>query len=163
MVKIETVGSPANTSVASSSRISAHTHISGLGLDENGDAIVPIAEDGQSSINTSGLVGQVAAREALGIVSDLIHSQRLAGRALLLVGPPGRLTNETDPNTNGCFCIFAVTHESCVLNSRYFFNHSFPFNTVIRIDADPINICNIGFQGLARYVFDWSASLTFQQ
>lgn len=89
MVKIETVGSSAN-SAASSSRISAHTHISGLGLDENGDAIVPMMEDGQSSsTNTSGLVGQVAAREALGIVSDLVHSQRLAGRALLLVGPPG--------------------------------------------------------------------------
>ena len=91
MVKIETVSSSANSSAASSSRISAHTHISGLGLDENGDAIVPMVEDGQGSgnVNTSGLVGQVAAREALGIVSDLVHSQRLAGRALLLVGPPG--------------------------------------------------------------------------
>ena len=94
MVKIETVGSAANASAASSSRISAHTHISGLGLDENGDAIVLMMEDGQSSsTNTSGLVGQVAAREALGIVSDLVHSQRLAGRALLLVGPPGRYNN----------------------------------------------------------------------
>ena len=83
MVKVETVGS---TTTASTSRISAHTHISGLGLDENGDAIVPMEDGGVSS---SGLIGQVAAREALGIVSDLVHSQRLAGRALLLVGPPG--------------------------------------------------------------------------
>ena len=91
MVKVETIASSVSTSAASSSRISAHTHISGLGLDENGDAIVPMMEDGQESVsvNTSGLVGQVAAREALGIVSDLVHSQRLAGRALLLVGPPG--------------------------------------------------------------------------
>mmetsp|Transcript_66 Transcript_66/g.167 ORF Transcript_66/g.167 Transcript_66/m.167 type:complete len:509 (-) Transcript_66:99-1625(-) len=95
MVKVETIPSTANTSTASSSgsRISAHTHISGLGLDENGDAIVPMTEEGQgngsTSVNTSGLVGQVAAREALGVVSDLVHSQRLAGRALLLVGPPG--------------------------------------------------------------------------
>eukprot|EP00534_Pseudo-nitzschia_fraudulenta_P005805 CAMPEP_0201194076 /NCGR_PEP_ID=MMETSP0851-20130426/148348_1 /ASSEMBLY_ACC=CAM_ASM_000631 /TAXON_ID=183588 /ORGANISM="Pseudo-nitzschia fraudulenta, Strain WWA7" /LENGTH=487 /DNA_ID=CAMNT_0047480689 /DNA_START=97 /DNA_END=1560 /DNA_ORIENTATION=- len=91
MVKVETVASSANTPAASSNRISAHTHISGLGLDENGDAIVPMVEDGtgSGSVNTSGLVGQIAAREALGVVSDLIHSQRLAGRALLLVGPPG--------------------------------------------------------------------------
>merc|ERR1719148_457229 len=40
-------------------------------------------------MNTSGLIGQTAAREALGVVSDLVHSQRLAGRAVLLVGPPG--------------------------------------------------------------------------
>jgi DNA helicase TIP49 (TBP-interacting protein) len=94
MVTVETIASSVSTSAASSSRISAHTHISGLGLDESGDAIVPMVEDGQQGIgsvnvNTSGLVGQVAAREALGIVSDLVHSQRLAGRALLLVGPPG--------------------------------------------------------------------------
>ena len=101
MVKVETIASSANTPTASSSRISAHTHITGLGLDENGDAIVPMMEDGHGSgrINTSGLVGQVAAREALGIVSDLVHSQRLAGRALLLVGPPGKC-HQKDSNPN---------------------------------------------------------------
>ncbi|MGK3734842.1 MAG: DNA helicase TIP49 (TBP-interacting protein) [Bacillariaceae sp.] len=89
MVKVETIAS-ANVSVSSSSRVSAHTHITGLGLDENGDAIVPMVGNEQAATaNTSGLVGQTAAREALGIVSDLVHSQRLAGRALLLVGPPG--------------------------------------------------------------------------
>ena len=85
MVKIEMVGATSSSSAAAGSRISAHTHISGLGLDENGDAIVPMDD----SMSRSGLIGQVAAREALGIVSDLVHSQRLAGRALLLVGPPG--------------------------------------------------------------------------
>lgn len=89
MVKVETISSATSTPAASSSRISAHTHITGLGLDENGDAIVPMADGGQGSGNASGLIGQVAAREALGVVSDLVHSQRLAGRALLLVGPPG--------------------------------------------------------------------------
>jgi TIP49 P-loop domain len=79
-MKIDVVSSSSNPS---SSRISAHTHITGLGLDPaTGDAL-------QDDSNTSGLVGQTAAREALGIVSDLIHSQLLAGRALLLVGPPG--------------------------------------------------------------------------
>ena len=85
-MKIETVAD-SNTNSAggatSTTRISAHTHINGLGLDENGDAIVDVTK------NRSGLVGQVDAREALGVVTDLIHSQQLAGRALLLVGPPG--------------------------------------------------------------------------
>jgi RuvB-like protein 1 (pontin 52) len=37
----------------------------------------------------SGLVGQQRAREACGIVVDLIRSRKMAGRALLLAGPPG--------------------------------------------------------------------------
>ena len=61
-------------------RISAHTHISGLGLDEKGYV---------SSEISCGLVGQIAAREACGIIADLIEHQQMAGRALLLVGPPG--------------------------------------------------------------------------
>jgi RuvB-like protein 1 (pontin 52) len=89
-MKIETVADNNSNSAsggggvaASTTRISAHTHINGLGLDENGVAIV------DSAMNRSGLVGQADAREALGVVTDLIHSQQLAGRALLLVGPPG--------------------------------------------------------------------------
>jgi DNA helicase TIP49 (TBP-interacting protein) len=82
-MKIETISNGTNGNIGGSgSRISAHTHITGLGLDDYGEAIV-------DSTSSSGLVGQVAAREALGIAADLIHSQRLAGRALLLVGPPG--------------------------------------------------------------------------
>jgi len=38
---------------------------------------------------SGGLVGQNAAREAAGIVVDLIKSKKMAGRALLLAGPPG--------------------------------------------------------------------------
>jgi len=37
----------------------------------------------------SGLVGQDQAREAAGIVVDLIKSKRMAGRAILMAGPPG--------------------------------------------------------------------------
>ncbi|KAG7337960.1 TATA binding TBP-interacting protein [Nitzschia inconspicua] len=82
-MKIDVVSS--SSSSTSSTRISAHTHITGLGLDRTtGEAL----EDSTTTV-TSGLVGQTAAREALGIVTDLIHSQQLAGRALLLVGPPG--------------------------------------------------------------------------
>jgi RuvB-like protein 1 (pontin 52) len=90
-----TAATAAATATASSalsggggSRISAHTHIAGLGLDETGS--VPTRDDATTTIDTkSGLVGQVAAREALGIVTDLVIGQQLAGRALLLVGPPG--------------------------------------------------------------------------
>jgi len=56
-----------------------HTHIKGLGLDEAGAAL-PIA---------SGLVGQERAREAVGVVVELIKSKKMAGRALLLAGAPG--------------------------------------------------------------------------
>ncbi|XP_018330156.1 ruvB-like helicase 1 [Agrilus planipennis] len=73
-MKIEEVKSTVKTQ-----RISAHSHIKGLGLDENGYAIQMAA----------GLVGQEAAREAAGIVVDMIRSKKMAGRAILLAGPPG--------------------------------------------------------------------------
>lgn len=56
---------------ASSDRVAAHTHVQGL----HGD--------------TCGLIGQENARDACSLVADLVQSQKLAGRALLLVGPPG--------------------------------------------------------------------------
>lgn len=34
-------------------------------------------------------MGQVAAREAGGLVVDMIRQKKMAGRALLLAGPPG--------------------------------------------------------------------------
>jgi len=74
MVKIEEVKSSAKTQ-----RISSHTHIKGLGLDENGSA-KEIA---------NGMVGQENAREAAGLVVDLIKSKKMAGKALMMVGPPG--------------------------------------------------------------------------
>jgi len=36
-----------------------------------------------------GLVGQDQAREAAGLVVDLIKSKRMSGRAILMAGPPG--------------------------------------------------------------------------
>mgnify|MGYP001772528959 CR=1 FL=1 len=65
--------------VKTSRRISAHSHIRGLGLDENGRAL-PKAD---------GLVGQIEAREAAGIVVKLIREGKIAGKGILLVGPPG--------------------------------------------------------------------------
>lgn len=60
-------------------RVATHTHIKGLGLDERG---VPLPVG-------AGLVGQEQAREAAGIVIELIRAKRMAGRALLLAGAPG--------------------------------------------------------------------------
>ncbi|KAK2987750.1 hypothetical protein RJ640_016345 [Escallonia rubra] len=60
-------------------RIATHTHIKGLGLEANGKAL-PLA---------AGFVGQAAAREAGGLIVDMIRQKKMAGLALLLAGPPG--------------------------------------------------------------------------
>ncbi|RLE83095.1 MAG: TATA box-binding protein [Thermoprotei archaeon] len=60
-------------------RVGAHSHIKGLGLNDKGRAL-PIAD---------GLVGQIPAREAAGIIVEMIKSGKMAGRAVLLAGPPG--------------------------------------------------------------------------
>ncbi|HDD36595.1 MAG: RuvB-like helicase [Archaeoglobaceae archaeon] len=60
-------------------RIGAHSHIRGLGLDENLRA-KDVAD---------GLVGQRKAREAAGIIVKLIQSGKMAGRGILIAGPPG--------------------------------------------------------------------------
>ena len=60
-------------------RIASHSHVKGLGLGEGGEA-VPMA---------AGFVGQEQAREACGIVVEMIRQKKMAGRALLLTGGPG--------------------------------------------------------------------------
>ncbi|EMG47005.1 RuvB-like helicase 1 [Candida maltosa Xu316] len=60
------------------SRTSAHTHIKGLGLTEQGTA-KPME---------GGFIGQVEAREACGIIVDLIKSKKMSGKAILIAGPP---------------------------------------------------------------------------
>ncbi|KAJ3092748.1 RuvB-like protein 1 [Quaeritorhiza haematococci] len=66
-------------STAKEQRIASHSHIKGLGLLETGTA-EPVA---------AGFVGQENAREAAGVVVDLIKSKKMAGRAVLLAGAPG--------------------------------------------------------------------------
>jgi len=56
-----------------------HTHVKGLGLDDNGTALQC----------ASGLCGQEKAREAAGVIVEMIKSKKMAGRALLLAGAPG--------------------------------------------------------------------------
>ncbi|CAH1786220.1 unnamed protein product [Owenia fusiformis] len=60
-------------------RIGAHSHIRGLGLDDALDAR-----------NVSqGMVGQVTARRAAGIILEMIKDGKIAGRACLIAGQPG--------------------------------------------------------------------------
>ncbi|KAL0213581.1 hypothetical protein RCL1_007207 [Eukaryota sp. TZLM3-RCL] len=60
-------------------RVASHSHVRGLGLNP----------DGTAQPSAMGLIGQNTAREALGVVADLIRSKKMAGRAILLAGPPG--------------------------------------------------------------------------
>jgi RuvB-like protein 1 (pontin 52) len=60
-------------------RVAAHTHVKGLGLND----------DGTAQTVAAGLVGQTKAREAAGVVVELIRSKKMAGKALLLAGAPG--------------------------------------------------------------------------
>eukprot|EP01059_Diplonema_ambulator_P033342 TRINITY_DN6916_c0_g2_i3.p1 TRINITY_DN6916_c0_g2~~TRINITY_DN6916_c0_g2_i3.p1 ORF type:complete len:475 (+),score=216.76 TRINITY_DN6916_c0_g2_i3:46-1425(+) len=60
-------------------RIHAHSHVKGLGLKDDGTV-----NEGQD-----GMVGQTKAREAAGVVVQMIKSKKMAGRALLFAGPPG--------------------------------------------------------------------------
>lgn len=63
-------------STAKSARVAAHTHIKGLGL----------ADDGSALPAAAGFVGAASAREACGVVVDMIRGKKMAGRALLLTG-----------------------------------------------------------------------------
>jgi len=73
-MKIEEVKSTTRTQ-----RVATHSHVKGLGLQDDGSAAEVAA----------GLVGQEKAREAMGITVELIKTKKMAGRALLLAGAPG--------------------------------------------------------------------------
>jgi len=60
-------------------RVATHSHVKGLGLNDDGTAAEVAA----------GLVGQEKAREALGVAVELIKTKKMAGRALMLAGAPG--------------------------------------------------------------------------
>jgi len=73
-MKIEEVKSTTKTQ-----RVATHSHVKGLGLNEDGTAAEVAA----------GLVGQEKARESCGVVVELIKTKKMAGRALMLAGAPG--------------------------------------------------------------------------
>ncbi|KYQ92129.1 AAA ATPase domain-containing protein [Tieghemostelium lacteum] len=60
-------------------RIGAHSHITGLGID---DTLEPREV-------SQGMVGQIAARKAAGIILQMIKEGKIAGRAILIGGEPG--------------------------------------------------------------------------
>ena len=73
-IKIEEV-----TSTQRKERIASHSHVKGLGLDSNGNA---------KNIG-DGLVGQLKAREAAGIIVDMVKQKKMAGKSILFAGIPG--------------------------------------------------------------------------
>eukprot|EP00760_Papus_ankaliazontas_P030047 PhM_4_TR4587/c0_g1_i1/m.99045/K11338/RUVBL2, RVB2, INO80J; RuvB-like protein 2 len=60
-------------------RIGAHSHIRGLGLDDGLEA----------RMQSQGMVGQLNARKAAGVVVQMIKEGKIAGRSMLLAGAPG--------------------------------------------------------------------------
>ncbi|CAD6189504.1 unnamed protein product [Caenorhabditis auriculariae] len=68
------------SSARQSKRIAAHSHVKGLGLDQDTKEALPKA---------AGFVGQQDARTAAAVVVDMIRGKSMAGRAVLLAGPPG--------------------------------------------------------------------------
>ena len=60
-------------------RIGTHSHIRGLGLDESLDP----------RKISQGMVGQLEARKAAGIIMNMIKEGKIAGRAILIGGQPG--------------------------------------------------------------------------
>ena len=65
-------------------RIGAHSHISGLGVN---DALETTATTSSKS-SSCGLIGQEKARKAMGLVYKLIQQGKIGGRAILIAGPP---------------------------------------------------------------------------
>lgn len=70
---------PIQTNVQTLERIGAHSHVHGLGLDER-------LEPYESA---QGMVGQRAARKAAGMIVKIVQNAKIAGRAMLMAGPPG--------------------------------------------------------------------------
>jgi TBP-interacting protein len=60
-------------------RIGSHTHIKGLGLDDDLKAVRV----------KDGMVGQEIAREAAGLVVQMIKEGKMSGKTVILAGPPG--------------------------------------------------------------------------
>ena len=81
-------------------RIGTHSHITGLGISDTLEDLSGSAAGGNNASGTSlrsssvsstpgsGLIGQVKARKAMGLVYKLIQQGKIGGRAILLAGPP---------------------------------------------------------------------------
>lgn len=60
--------------------IAAHSHIRGLGIDP--ETLEPRG-------SSQGLVGQAKARKAAAVIQQMVKEGKIAGRAVLMAGPPG--------------------------------------------------------------------------
>ncbi|KAH8926046.1 RuvB-like helicase 2 [Atractiella rhizophila] len=73
-----TIATPAAKELTKTDRIGAHSHIRGLGLD---DRLEP-------RTSSQGMVGQAKARKAAGVILKMVQEGKIAGRAVLIAGPP---------------------------------------------------------------------------
>jgi len=115
-MKIEEVKSTTKTQ-----RIATHSHLKGLGLNE----------DGSPQEIGGGMVGQENAREAAGVVVELIKTKKMAGRALLLAGPPGTgktaislaISQELGPKVPFCPMVGSEVYSSEVKKTEVLMEH----------------------------------------
>lgn len=82
--------------------IAAHSHIRGLGVDP--DTLEPRA-------SSQGLVGQEKARKAAAVVLQMVKEGKIAGRAILVAGPPRYVRIS-------CYACKAPAHHSLALERR---------------------------------------------
>jgi len=62
-------------------RIGAHSHIHGLGLNDS-------TLQASATSSSQGMVGQIKARKAAGVILKMVQEGKIAGRAVLMAGPP---------------------------------------------------------------------------
>ncbi|PWN91446.1 putative RVB2-RUVB-like protein [Acaromyces ingoldii] len=78
MASISTTAKETSKTIQMLERIGSHSHVKGLGLDE--------------SLNprhtSQGMVGQTSARKAAGVIVKMVQEGKIAGRAILIAGPP---------------------------------------------------------------------------
>lgn len=75
----EEITMPCGEELTRIERIGTHSHIRGLGLNDNYEA----------QENADGMVGQLQARRAAGILYRLVTEGKIAGRCVLIAGQPG--------------------------------------------------------------------------
>jgi hypothetical protein len=78
-------------------RIAHHSHIRGLGLSSTTLEPLPSSE---------GMVGQLSARKAAGVILKMVEEGRIAGRAVLMAGPVG--SGKTAIAQGQCSCAQGV-------------------------------------------------------
>ena len=102
--------------------IAAHSHIRGLGVDV--DTLEPRS-------SSQGLVGQEKARKAAAIILEMVKQGKIAGRAILIAGPPR------------CVCILRLCCDFVLTYMQHWQNgHRHGYGTIIRFR------CTIHYAGV---------------